>query len=166
MWIMLTPCSGTVGLSLGYPDYNPSFSGQFRTFSKLVIIAMQIRGRHRGLPYQVDRAVSIFHPPPIMIITIKSFTNPLFYLTQVLLPSESLLRDKRLQRRPSFVSTGLTLGRTISLATARTNRTRERPITRDGVAHHQDQGGWGDAGVVVACIARECALCGCVVGWL
>ncbi len=48
---------GTVGLSLGYPTANTSFSGQFRTLSKLVIIAMQIRGRHRGLPYELDRAV-------------------------------------------------------------------------------------------------------------
>lgn len=48
---------GTVGLSLGYPNYDPSFSGQFRVLSKLVIIAMQIRGRHRGLPYALDKAV-------------------------------------------------------------------------------------------------------------
>ncbi|ERF69793.1 hypothetical protein EPUS_07049 [Endocarpon pusillum Z07020] len=48
---------GTVGLSLGYPTINASFSGEFRTVSKLVIIAMQIRGRHRGLPYELDRAV-------------------------------------------------------------------------------------------------------------
>ena len=48
---------GTVGLSLGYPTANTSFVGQFKTLSKLVIIAMQIRGRHRGLPYELDRAV-------------------------------------------------------------------------------------------------------------
>lgn len=48
---------GTVGLSLGYPTINASFSGEFRTLSKLVILAMQIRGRHRGLPYELDRAV-------------------------------------------------------------------------------------------------------------
>lgn len=48
---------GTVGLSLGYPGVNTSFSGQFRTLSKLIIIAMQIRGRHRGLPYALDRAI-------------------------------------------------------------------------------------------------------------
>ncbi|KAJ4293347.1 low affinity potassium transporter [Kalmusia sp. IMI 367209] len=48
---------GTVGLSLGYPDTNTSFSGQFKPLSKLVIIAMQIRGRHRGLPYALDRAI-------------------------------------------------------------------------------------------------------------
>jgi Trk-type K+ transport system membrane component len=48
---------GTVGLSQGFPGYNTSFSGQFKTLSKLIIIAMQIRGRHRGLPYALDRAI-------------------------------------------------------------------------------------------------------------
>ncbi|KAK3060989.1 hypothetical protein LTS18_007261, partial [Coniosporium uncinatum] len=48
---------GTVGLSLGYPGINASFSAEFRTLSKLIIIAMQIRGRHRGLPYALDRAI-------------------------------------------------------------------------------------------------------------
>ncbi|KAG0636444.1 cation transport protein-domain-containing protein [Tuber brumale] len=48
---------GDVGLSLGYPGLNTSLSGTFTTFSKLVIVAMEIRGRHRGLPYDVDRAV-------------------------------------------------------------------------------------------------------------
>ncbi|KAJ5485689.1 Low-affinity potassium transport protein [Penicillium diatomitis] len=50
---------GTVGLSFGYPGVNTSLSGQFNTVSKLVIIAMQIRGRHRGLPYSLDRAVML-----------------------------------------------------------------------------------------------------------
>lgn len=48
---------GTVGLSFGFPTANTSFSGQFTVVSKLVIIAMQIRGRHRGLPYELDRAI-------------------------------------------------------------------------------------------------------------
>lgn len=48
---------GTVGLSLGYPTINASFSAEFGIVSKLVIIAMQIRGRHRGLPYELDRAI-------------------------------------------------------------------------------------------------------------
>jgi hypothetical protein len=48
---------GTVGLSLGYPNFNTSFSGQFKPLSKLIIIAMQLRGRHRGLPYALDRAI-------------------------------------------------------------------------------------------------------------
>lgn len=75
---------GTVGLSLGYPNINASFSSEFTVVSKLVIIAMQIRGRHRGLPYELDRAI--------------------------LLPSESLHKkededaSKRLQRRNSNLS--------------------------------------------------------------
>ncbi len=48
---------GTVGLSLGYPGINASFSAEFGTIAKLVIISMQIRGRHRGLPYELDRAI-------------------------------------------------------------------------------------------------------------
>ncbi|KAK6820281.1 hypothetical protein RU639_007576 [Aspergillus parasiticus] len=48
---------GTVGLSMGYPGVNASFSSQFQTLSKLIIIAMQLRGRHRGLPYSLDRAI-------------------------------------------------------------------------------------------------------------
>jgi hypothetical protein len=48
---------GTVGLSLGYPTINASFSGEFRPIAKLVIIAMMVRGRHRGLPYALDRAI-------------------------------------------------------------------------------------------------------------
>lgn len=48
---------GTIGLSLGYSEGNTSFVGHFQTLSKLVIIAMQIRGRHRGLPYALDRSV-------------------------------------------------------------------------------------------------------------
>ncbi|GAB1192916.1 hypothetical protein APSETT444_002117 [Aspergillus pseudonomiae] len=48
---------GTVGLSMGYPGVNASFASQFQTLSKLVIIAMQVRGRHRGLPYSLDRAI-------------------------------------------------------------------------------------------------------------
>lgn len=48
---------GTVGMSMGYDDVNTSLSGKFTTISKLIIIAMMIRGRHRGLPYSVDRAI-------------------------------------------------------------------------------------------------------------
>lgn len=48
---------GTVGLSLGYPGTDASFSTEFHVLSKLVIVAMMIRGRHRGLPYALDRAI-------------------------------------------------------------------------------------------------------------
>jgi Trk-type K+ transport system membrane component len=75
---------GTVGLSLGYPGINASFSAEFRVLSKLIIVAMMLRGRHRGLPYALDRAI--------------------------LLPSESLQRkeaemdERRRERRQSLVS--------------------------------------------------------------
>lgn len=48
---------GTVGLSLGYPNTTESFSARLTTLSKLVMIAMLIRGRSRGLPYSLDRAI-------------------------------------------------------------------------------------------------------------
>lgn len=50
---------GTVGLSLGYAWTESSLSSQFRNISKLVILAMQVRGRHRGLPYALDHAVML-----------------------------------------------------------------------------------------------------------
>jgi potassium uptake Trk family protein len=104
---------GTVGLSLGYPNTNASFSAQFRVISKLIIIAMQIRGRHRGLPYALDRAI--------------------------LLPSESLQQkeqddaERRLRRRDSNISnmTGAN-GQSSGIYHSNTNyslgsRTRSRP---------------------------------------
>ncbi|ORY74839.1 cation transport protein-domain-containing protein [Protomyces lactucae-debilis] len=48
---------GTVGLSLGFPGVDYSLSGKLASLSKLVIIALQIRGRHRGLPLKLDRAI-------------------------------------------------------------------------------------------------------------
>ncbi|GAA5992419.1 hypothetical protein JCM11641_002901 [Rhodosporidiobolus odoratus] len=48
---------GTVGLSLGNSRTNTSLSGVLSTLSKLIVIAVMIRGRHRGLPIAIDRAV-------------------------------------------------------------------------------------------------------------
>ncbi|PLN74926.1 cation transporter [Aspergillus taichungensis] len=48
---------GTVGLSLGYPRSETSLCGRFSAAGKLVIIAMQLRGRHRGLPHAIDHAI-------------------------------------------------------------------------------------------------------------
>ncbi|POS88031.1 hypothetical protein EPUL_000643 [Erysiphe pulchra] len=48
---------GTVGLSLGYTTTNASLSSEFGVIGKIVIVAMQIRGRHRGLPHELDRAI-------------------------------------------------------------------------------------------------------------
>jgi len=55
----LVSAYGTVGLSLGVPYDNFSFSGSLNTLSKLVICAVMLRGRHRGLPVAIDRAILI-----------------------------------------------------------------------------------------------------------
>ena len=55
----VTSAYGNVGLSLGTNGTMTSLSGDFHTFSKLVICAMMIRGRHRGLPHALDRAVML-----------------------------------------------------------------------------------------------------------
>ena len=52
-----TSAYGNVGLSLGHPDVMTSLCGKFTTFGKVVICAMMLRGRHRGLPYAIDRAI-------------------------------------------------------------------------------------------------------------
>ncbi|GKT51814.1 low-affinity potassium transport protein [Colletotrichum spaethianum] len=53
------PSSGNVGLSLGGPLGNTSMSGHYSVFSKMVICLMMVRGRHRGLPYALDRAITL-----------------------------------------------------------------------------------------------------------
>lgn len=67
---------GTVGLSMGVMNVDASLCSQFSTLGKLLIIAMEIRGRHRGLPYGLDRAV--------------------------ILPSESRFRNENEERQPTF----------------------------------------------------------------
>lgn len=70
---------GTVGLSLGIPTVcvpcilchlvlkdrppqaNYSFSGALYTGSKLLLCAVMLRGRHRGLPMSLDRATMLPH---------------------------------------------------------------------------------------------------------
>lgn len=54
-----TSAYANVGLSLGAVAANTSLSGDFSVFSKLVICAMMWRGRHRGLPYDLDYAVML-----------------------------------------------------------------------------------------------------------
>lgn len=48
-----------IGLSTGLPDHSFSFSGGWYTGSKLVMVVMMIRGRHRGLPVALDHAVKL-----------------------------------------------------------------------------------------------------------
>ncbi|ORY15670.1 cation transport protein-domain-containing protein [Clohesyomyces aquaticus] len=48
---------GCVGISVGLPDQAYSFCGAWHTLSKLILCAVMIRGRHRGLPVAIDKAV-------------------------------------------------------------------------------------------------------------
>jgi Trk-type K+ transport system membrane component len=50
---------GTVGISVGVPWAAYSFSGGWHGASKLVLCAVMLRGRHRGLPVALDRAVRL-----------------------------------------------------------------------------------------------------------
>lgn len=50
---------GCVGISVGVPNAAYSFSGAWYTGSKLVLCLVMLRGRHRGLPVALDRAVRL-----------------------------------------------------------------------------------------------------------
>jgi Trk-type K+ transport system membrane component len=50
---------GCVGISIGFPNEAYSFSGGLYPGSKLVLCAVMLRGRHRGLPVALDRAVQL-----------------------------------------------------------------------------------------------------------
>ena len=48
---------GLVGVTTGVPYDNYSFCGAWHTLSKLILIVVMLKGRHRGLPMAIDRAV-------------------------------------------------------------------------------------------------------------
>lgn len=50
---------GCVGLSIGYPGVAYAFSGEWHHLSKFVLCVMMLRGRHRGLPVEIDRAIQL-----------------------------------------------------------------------------------------------------------
>ncbi|PNS17339.1 hypothetical protein CAC42_7022 [Sphaceloma murrayae] len=52
---------GTVGISIGVPYDNFSFCGAWTTLSKLILCLVMLRGRHRGLPVAIDRAILLPH---------------------------------------------------------------------------------------------------------
>ncbi|KAJ5819105.1 hypothetical protein N7474_004696 [Penicillium riverlandense] len=50
---------GCVGVSVGYPGQNFSFCGAWHPISKLILAAVALRGRHRGLPVAIDKAIML-----------------------------------------------------------------------------------------------------------
>lgn len=53
----VTSAYGTVGLSTGVPGEDYSLSGSFASLSKVVMLFVMVRGRHRGLPLAIDRSI-------------------------------------------------------------------------------------------------------------
>ncbi|ANB14443.1 Trk2p [Sugiyamaella lignohabitans] len=102
---------GTVGLSMGAANTNLALSGAFNVIGKLVIIALMIRGRHRGLPYALDRAIILQGDKIQRTDSIQ----------------ETRTRNKRL------MSMSIPINDDVGLTTARSNDTgymRERPGLR------------------------------------
>jgi len=54
-----TSAYACVGLSIGLPNDAFSFSGGLHKGSKIVLVLVMLRGRHRGLPVAIDRAVRL-----------------------------------------------------------------------------------------------------------
>jgi Trk-type K+ transport system membrane component len=50
---------GCVGLSIGLPNQDYSFCGAWHASGKLVLCALMLRGRHRGLPVTIDEAIQL-----------------------------------------------------------------------------------------------------------
>ncbi|KAL4934526.1 putative potassium transporter [Aspergillus undulatus] len=50
---------GCVGISTGYPGRDMSFCGAWHALSKLILVAVILRGRHRGLPVAIDKAIML-----------------------------------------------------------------------------------------------------------
>lgn len=53
----VTSAYGTVGLSTGVPGEDYSLSGSFASLSKVIMLFVMVRGRHRGLPLAIDRSI-------------------------------------------------------------------------------------------------------------
>jgi len=56
-YILVVSAYGCVGISTGVPWNAYSFCGAWHTSSKLILCAVMLRGRHRGLPVAIDKAV-------------------------------------------------------------------------------------------------------------
>ncbi|KAJ9092436.1 hypothetical protein QFC21_006818 [Naganishia friedmannii] len=76
----LVSAYGTVGLSLGVGYDNFSLVGAMRPLSKVVFILVMIRGRHRGLPVAIDRAVML--PKDLKQVEEKQFEDETDRLTR------------------------------------------------------------------------------------
>ncbi|GAA5981464.1 hypothetical protein JCM5350_004076 [Sporobolomyces pararoseus] len=77
---------GTVGLSLGNNRNATSLAGILSTGSKLVLIAVMLRGRHRGLPVAIDRSILLPFDLNSRERTLSVHSHPTIPITDDLLP--------------------------------------------------------------------------------
>ncbi|GAA5917523.1 uncharacterized protein JCM6883_004877, partial [Sporobolomyces salmoneus] len=77
---------GTVGLSLGNNRNATSLAGVLSTGSKLVFIAVMLRGRHRGLPVAIDRSILLPFDLNSRERTLSIHSHPTIPITDDLLP--------------------------------------------------------------------------------
>lgn len=102
----VTSAYGTVGLSTGYPTVNTSLSSEFSVIGKLVIIILLYRGRHRSLPYAIDRAIVLPKRMKKNDLTQEQFVRQRTYTTAATIGRSSSLaangRQYTLMSRYSF----------------------------------------------------------------
>ncbi|OCT44329.1 putative potassium transporter [Cladophialophora carrionii] len=104
---------GCVGISVGVPWNNYSFCGAWHLTSKLVLCAVMLRGRHRGLPVSIDRAILL--PDESLAWAEEedahkrttSFTSEVAMRSgEVLRPATSATASTNAARRPRSASSG------------------------------------------------------------
>ncbi|KAI1328912.1 TrkH-domain-containing protein [Xylariaceae sp. FL0255] len=114
---------GSVGISVGLPYAAYSLSGGFYPGSKLILCAVMLRGRHRGLPVALDRAVRL----------------PGEEMHRVEEEDHAIRRSMSINPRPSHVTDmsdlNLMLGRYKTYGTDATRKKREIVRCRKG---HQE----------------------------
>ncbi|KAI7905266.1 uncharacterized protein BX663DRAFT_315848 [Cokeromyces recurvatus] len=79
---------GNVGASTGYPNTATSQVAQYHVLSKLVIILLMYRGRHRGIDYDYDYDYYIF-----MVYVYIGL--PASIDRSILLPSDELVQKEK-----------------------------------------------------------------------
>lgn len=98
---------GVVGLSLGSGVQNTSLVGDLRSLSKLILALVIFRGRHRGLPIAIDRAVLLpsdmaQHGDDAMSFVEPAASNASVMTPNTLRPNDSRIDDYGLDEIPAL----------------------------------------------------------------
>lgn len=80
---------GNVGASTGYPNTATSQAGQYRTLSKLVLIILMYKGRHRG-NFTFEYMISFLYSLHILLLGLPASID-----RSILLPSDALAQKEK-----------------------------------------------------------------------